>query len=262
MFRLAVPATIIGLFIAPAIAGAQDLSSTDVYMRIAGISEAGPPRVMDDLVVFTYEQQGYARYVAAAFGHENFETKHVFMARRRDGRPDLFYLAFPVDVGLERLEYRLIVDGVWLTDPFAPDYRRDSRGITLGIVELPEIPPYRERSPVFHRDGTVTFRFSSDIRISAVLETVHQRQVSAADLDQSRITLMGSFNGWDPFMYRLEPDPTREGFFSVRIPLQPGTHHYYFFVDGERVLDPFNRERSRDNRTGALVSTITVPPSR
>ena len=238
---------------------AQDLSSTDAYLRVAGISEAGPPRIMDDLVVFTYEQRGYARYVAAAFAHENFEKKHLFIARRRDDRPDLFYLAFPVDPAWKDLEYRLIVDGVWLTDPHAPDYRRDPRGITLGRVELPEIPPYREQSPIFHGDGTVTFRFSFELRMSPVLETVDQRQVSVANLDRPSISLTGSFNGWDPFMYHLRPDPAREGFFSVRVPLRPGDHFYYFLVDGERVLDPFNRVRARDSRTGTLVSAVSVP---
>lgn len=257
MFRFPVPFIILLATVSLPVA-AQHLGSTDTYLRVAGITEAGPPRIMDDLVVFTYEQQGYARYVAAAFAHENFEQKHLFVARRREGRPDLFYLAFPVDPTWNHLEYRLIVDGVWLTDPHAPEYRRDQRGITLGRVTLPEIPPYREPSPIVHKDGTVTFRFSFDIRISPVLETVDRRQVSVADLREPSITLMGSFNGWDPFMYRLQPDPSREGFFSVRIPLPPGTHYYYFLLDGERVLDPFHQDRARDRRTGALVSTITV----
>lgn len=252
-------ALVIMLSFVPNYAGAQGLDTTDAFLRVAGISEAGPPQVMDDLVVFTYEQPGYARYVAAAFAHENFERKHLFVARRREGRSDLFYLALPVDPAWKHLEYRLIVDGVWLTDPNAPEYRRDQRGITLGRVALPEIPPYREPSPIIHDDGTVTFRFSFDIRISAVLETVDRRQVSVADLEQPSISLMGSFNGWDPFMYHLRPDPAREGFFSVRVPLPPGTHYYYFLLDGERVLDPFHRNRARDARTGALVSTVTIP---
>lgn len=246
-------------FLASPPVGAQNVSDTDTFLRVAGISEAGPPRVFDDVVVFTYEQRGYARYVAAAFAHENFEEKHTFVARHREDRPDLFYLAYRITPGQESLEYRLIVDGVWFTDAHAPEVRRDSRGITIGRVHLPEMPPYREQSPVVHDDGTVTFRFSFDIRVSPTLETADRRQVSVVDFAEPRITLMGSFNGWDPFMYTLRPDPAREGFYSVRIPLQPGRHYYYFLLDGERVLDPFNRERARDRQTGSLVSAFTVP---
>lgn len=237
---------------------AQDFSRTDTFLRVAGISEAGEPVVLDEMVVFTYEQPRYARYVAAAFAHENFETKHLFLARRREGRPDLFYLAFPVEPGQETLEYRLIVDGVWMVDPHVRERRIDSRGVALGVVQLPKMPLYREQSPVVHGDGTVTFRFSFDLRVSPVLETVDRRQVSITDFDSPRISLMGAFNGWDPFMYPLRPDPRREGFYEVTIPLPPGRHYYYFMIDGERVLDPFNRERARDRQNGALVSTFLV----
>ncbi len=194
-------------------AATQDLAGTDTFLRVSGINEAGPPQVMDDLVVFTYEQREYARYVAVAFAHENYEQKHLFLARRREGQPDLFFLAYQVDPELPYLEYRLIVDGVWLTDPHAPDVRTDRRGIAVGRVDLPEIPPYREESPVIHNDGTVTFRISFDVRISATLETVDRRQVSVSHLEEPRISLVGSFNGWDPFMHPLRPDPTREGFY-------------------------------------------------
>ncbi|POR00977.1 hypothetical protein AU468_08890 [Alkalispirochaeta sphaeroplastigenens] len=243
-----------------ALAGEQRLLSIDSFLRVAGITEAGPPRVLDDFVVFTYEQREYARHVAIAFAHENFERKHTFTARARPGRSDLFYLAVPYSRGQDMLEYRLIVDGVWLADPHAPRRRSDSRGVTLGQVDLPEQPLYREESPRFHPDGTVTFRFSFDHRISPTLQTVTQRQISVSAFHEPRITLTGSFSGWDPFRHPLRQDPENPAFYSVRLPLPPGEHYYYFMVDGERVLDPFHRNYARDRQHGTLVSTVRVPP--
>ncbi|SIP86941.1 Glycogen recognition site of AMP-activated protein kinase [Alkalispirochaeta americana] len=241
------------------VAREQQLLSIDSFLRVAGITEAGPPRVLDDFVIFTYEQKSYARHVAIAFAHENFEQKHTFTARARQDRSDLFYLAYPYSRGQETLEYRLIVDGVWITDPHAPGKRTDPRGVTLGLISLPEQPLYREESPRFHSDGTVTFRFSFDQRISPTLQTVTQRQVSASSFHEPRITLMGSFSGWDPFRHPLRRDPEDPAFYSVRIPLPPGQHYYYFLVDGERVLDPFHRNYARDRQHGTLVSSVTVP---
>lgn len=232
--------------------------STATFLQVAGINEAGPPRVLDDVVVFTYEQQRYARYVAAAFEHEGYRELHVFTAREREGRPDLFYLSYPVDVERSQLHYRLIVDGVWLTDPHAPKVRTDRNGVTVGTVTLNEPPPYERRSPLVHDDGTITFFFALSSRVSPTLETVDTRQLSVSSFGTPRVTIVGTFNGWDPYMHRLT-GPDENGFYSIRLPLPEGPHYYYFLVDGHRVLDPLNGDRARDMQTGTYVSTFVVP---
>ena len=229
----------------------------DRWLEVAGITEAQAPRVFDDLVVFSFEQPRYARYVAAAFAHEGYRELHVFSARRREGRGDLFYLAYPVDPEWSRLEYRLVVDGVWLVDPHSPEVIRDDRGVEVGRVSLRVPPPYRQQSPIVHGDGTVTFMFSFDIRVSPTVETVDGRQLSVTSIRDPRINLVGTFNGWDPFMHRLT-GPDENGFYSLRLPVSEGSHYYYFMINGHRVLDSFNRERARDLQTDALTNMVVV----
>lgn len=242
--------------------GAQDRSdrgiSTTTFLQVSGISEAGPPEVFDDIVVFTYEQREYARYVAAAFEHEGYQELHVFTARKREGKPDLYYLTYPVTADQSRLHYRLVVDGVWLTDPNAPKQRVDRNGVTVGSVTLNEPPPYERTSPQINDDGTVTFYFALNTRISPTLETVNTRTVSIASFSNPRVSIAGTFNGWDPYMHRLS-GPDSDGFYSVTVPLSEGPHHYYFVIDGRRILDPLNERRSRDLQTGSFVSRIVVP---
>ncbi len=230
----------------------------DRWLEVAGITEAQAPRVFDDLVVFSFEQPRYARYVAAAFAHEGYRELHVFSARRREGRGDLFYLAYPVDTEWSQLEYRLVVDGVWLVDPHSPEMIRDGRGVEVGRVTLREQPPYRQRSPIVHDDGTVTFMFSFDIRVSPTIETIDGRQLSVTSIRDPRINVVGTFNGWDPFMHRLA-GPDENGFYSLRLPVSEGSHYYYFMINGRRVLDSFNRERARDLQTDALTNIVVVP---
>ncbi len=245
------------LFLGVALEETDAQVSTDTFLEVAGIREAGPPQIFSDVVVFTYEQREFARYVAAAFEHENFQELHVFTARKRDGEPDLFYLSYPIEGLSGEIRYRLIVDGVWIPDPNARKVSTDRRGISLSTVTLPEPPDYRTVSPRFHPDGTVTFSFAFHPRITPTLETVDARQLRVSMFDNPRVTVAGTFNGWDPYMHRLS-GPDENDFYSIRIPVPPGPHYYYFIVNGRRILDPLNDQRGTDLQTGALVSRMYV----
>lgn len=246
---------------APGAAAQAGGFSPELFLQVSSITEAGPPRVLEEAVIFTWEGPGFTRYVAAAFAHEGFQQLHPFVVRQREGRPDLFYLVYPVRPDMELLEYRLVVDGVWLVDPRAPQVRRDRMGVSLGQIPLLEPPVYRVTSPRPNGDGTVTFFFALDLRIAGSLETLDQRQISLENFPNPRITVAGSFNGWDPFAHRLHRSTGRPGFWEVTVPVPPGDHFYFFLIDGERVLDPINLQRARDRQTGARVSTFRHSPA-
>jgi hypothetical protein len=132
----------------------------------------------------------------------------------------LFHVfTIPVDLSGD-LEYRLVIDGLWVQDPLNPNYRRDgASGIVRSVVSLPQIrhPDAPNRGPV----GTLNFTFYAE--------------------SGGTVTVAGSFNNWDPFMYELrEAGPGR---YSLSLPLPPGTYQYVFFYRGERRLDPNNPRR-------------------
>jgi hypothetical protein len=235
-------------------------ADTDTWLQVSSITRSGPPRVFDDLIVLSYQSTRFVRYVAAAFAHEGYQELHVFSARSLADGSDLFYLPYPVDPGQDALEYRIVVDGVWMVDPHAPEVIRDGRGVAIGRVALREPPPYEVTSPRINADGTATFRFAFDSRIAATLETTDQQQLTMDAFDSPRISLVGTFNGWDPFAHRLSgPDP--EGFYTTTIPVDPGEHYYYFLIDGRRILDPLNRDHGRDLQTGARLSRFVADPA-
>ena len=225
----------------------------EVQIEIAVLERAGPPRVFEDWVVFSYEQTRFARYVAAAFEHEGYRELHVFQVKKREERSDLFVLPYPVDPRWGTLRYRLVVDGVWMSDPNAVTELHDANGIPIAGIALEPRSPRRLQSPVDHGDGTFTFLFPVDGTVYSTVETVDRRRLSIRRFDQPRVTLVGSFNGWDPFRHRLQP-AEREGFYQIRVPAGSGIQYYYFLVDGERVLDPINQNRARDLQTDTLVS--------
>ena len=118
--------------------------------------------------------------------------------------------------GILEVDYRLIIDGLWTVDPLNPLCVTGSGGLLQSRVIMPvRTPP-----------TATTFDAATGLRISY--------KSSPGEL----ITVAGSFNGWDPFMYVMKE--TSPGLYTFTLALPPGTYHYVFFKRGERLLDPQN----------------------
>jgi hypothetical protein len=217
--------------------GALDTESYQFIDRLLTLPGPREPILFDDGVIFT-APSSYRR-VGIAFAHEGFSRvywfKKLLSNRNEPPPPDpkskkppgiytdsgiLFY-AHTVPRGMKELEYRLIIDGLWTTDPLNPLKQLDPQsGMLRSVVRAksekiisapPEDPP-----------GIRTFRFRSD--------------------PGETVTLAGNFNGWDPFLYTL--NETRPGEYSITLPLPPGTYQYVFYLRGERFIDPENPRRA------------------
>jgi hypothetical protein len=148
----------------------------------------------------------------------------------------VFLLLMDVPEEVEELRYRLVVDGLWINDPYNPDSEEDAFGRVFSLFDLRERPAPEAVSPEIDTEGTVTFSF----------RTLPDRAVSVA----------GDFNHWDPFWHRLQETQPGEYRLTVRMP--PGRHFYYYVVNGQRVLDPINQDTARDYE-GFRVSTFYLP---
>jgi len=232
------------------IAAAADPESYEVIDRLLSLSGPGAPEIIDNAVIFTHTSQ--CRRAGVAFAHEGFSSVHWFRLLMipqdplqtliPEGKkfPDpykdsgiLFYIhEIPEDV--QELEYRLIIDGLWTVDPANPVRRRNAAsGLEYSVLPL----PVREKTPEIFRGppGTLNFSF----------------QGPPGEI----VTVAGSFNGWDPFMYKMKEGPA--GIYSFTLPLPPGRYQYIFFHRGQRRLDPHNPNRVY-SRDGAVVSEIVL----
>jgi hypothetical protein len=205
----------------------------------------------EDAVIFT-APSSYRR-AGVAFAHEGFARVYWFRQllvpqdpqnapippgkKRPDPYRDsgiLFYI-YQLPENIRELEYRLVIDGLWTTDPANTLSRKDNvSGLFYSVIPLPS----RENipGPLKGPPGTLSFSFKGP--------------------PGETVSVAGSFNGWDPFMYELTESPP--GLYSLTLPLPPGKYQYVFFHRGERFLDPynFNRVYSRD---GKAVSEIEIP---
>ena len=230
---------------------AVDIESIETYRlidRLLRLPGPGAPEIFEDMVIFTASSSH--RRVGIAFAHECFAIVHNFrpLFIRRDPRdisprernPSEFrdsgivFHLHKIPEGVTELEYRLIIDGLWTTDPANPNTRWDSTsGLRWSIFAIPdrEIIPHPLNGP----PGSLSFSFRGP--------------------PGETVTVAGSFNGWDPFMYELREGP--RGTYTITIPLPPGRYQYVFFHRGQRFLDPYNPNRVYA-RDGSTVSEIVI----
>jgi cyclomaltodextrinase len=76
------------------------------------------------------------------------------------------------------------------------------------------------------------------------------------DKEYDKITLFGSFNGWDRTNLPMT-DEDGNGVFETSVALDPGIYQYKFFGDGEEIVDPLNPEKI-SNGMGSFNSIRSI----
>lgn len=211
---------------------------------VAGISRARGPVVSGRFIVFT--ASGKARHIGIAFEHEKYQTIYSFqrIARKDEmGEPRkdetgkvmesvLFYIA-QIPPGFHELRYRMVIDGLWTTDPLNGQSEYDyDNGMTVSSVPVDYYEIFQTNNV---NQGEVRFTYTGT--------------------SGKTIRLAGSFNNWDPFMYEMTE--TSPGQYELTLPLPAGTWYYAYFDGMTQVPDGSNREQAY-TRDGRIASVVTV----
>lgn len=242
-----------------------ELDDIHLYREIRGLNEAEAPRFVQGHLLFTYRpsererRSRFTRMVGISFAHEQFSRVYAFKRLSLSEYPseDLFYYVMPAPKEREELLYRIVVDGLWGTDPENPRSRPVAGGVSASLVEVPREYRGEESLPAVG-DEQVRFALHLDENLTPFLTTLRQERLPTGEFAGHTVYVAGSFNNWDPFMHRLRQDPRNPRRFvgSVRVP--PGRHFYYFVIDGVRVLDPNNTDYGFDSQTETRASRILV----
>jgi hypothetical protein len=227
--------------------GAADIESYQFIDHLLNLSGPEKPDIYEDKVIFT--ASSHYRRVGIAFAHEGFARVYWFqklmLPRNDETSPEgqsnkkadpyrdggLLFFIYETPENIRELRYRMVIDGLWTTDPLNPLRITDpASGLTHSLVSVPSGTPSPAGSPAA---GQATGRATST--------SPGTLQISYTAPPGERITLAGSFNGWDPFMYELRE--TKPGFYSLALFLPPGVYQYVLFYRGERILDPNNLNR-------------------
>lgn len=219
-----------------------EIESTQYTKLVSRISRVQPPIVDGKYVIFTAD--GSARFTGIAFGFEDYKTIHPFQRIvRRDqyGKPEkddagklreiiLFYIA-EIPPATRELRYRMVVNGLWSTDPLNTSIAYDyDNGMDVSVLPVGYYEVFQTNSV---KKGEVDFACEAE--------------------PGSVITLAGTFNNWDPFMYEMtEISP---GKYELSLPLPKGTWYYAYFMGTTQLPDTTNHEHAytKDGRVASVV---------
>lgn len=203
-------------------------------IKIKGLTEAGPPERIAELLLFTYQPDHPVRTMGLRFEHENYTVFHTYMQNQNR----IFFYLYNIPEGLTDITYRICVDGIWMHDPANPNRKQDITGLIFSRVRLGKMVRRALSNPAISAGGEVGFAFKT--------------------LPGSVISIIGDFNHWDPFADKLtEVEP---GLYRITLKLLPGRHYYLFVVNGERLIDPYNLESVVDHED-FRYSTFYLPPT-
>ncbi len=217
---------------------AEEQSSIDVYTYgelVETIARADAPVITGKYIIFT--AAGAARHAGIAFEHENFQSIHAFQRLYRseeetDSKKSILFYIMQIPEEMRELRYRLVIDGLWSTDPLNPDEVFDySAGMSLSILK---IPYQKEYKTAVENNGRTRFVYQGE--------------------SGKKIYLAGTFNNWDPFMYVLEE--VMPGRYELYLPLPNGVWYYAYFKDGKQIPDTTNHEHvyMADGRTASVIA--------
>ncbi|HDP80195.1 MAG TPA: hypothetical protein ENN21_05065 [Spirochaetes bacterium] len=132
--------------------------------------------------------------------------------------------------------YKLVVDGLWTSDPGNPNRDDDGAGSYVSLLGAPRAA-----------EGTqLSFRRAGRDYIEFRLYKPEARMVS----------LVGDFNNWNPENDLLEKD--HNGVWRLKKRLTPGSYRYRYIVDGRWMPDLYNENTASDSN-GKLCSLLKVP---
>lgn len=194
---------------------------------ISYVKQAGPPKITDQGLVFTYKpEKNIPKYVAVSGDFDGWRDVHI-MTRNHF---DVFFFVYDtpgtrgilLDEGV--YQYRFLVDGIWINDPDNPRTVFDSKGTKLSYFSVKKPVLLLDYNPVPLKDNVYIFYYKND--------------------SAKKVNLTGDFNNWNP--YSLPMKRGKCGYWEIEVDIPPGLYAYQFIVDGTYIKDPLGQSMMVD----------------
>ncbi len=218
------------------VTGGLTEEEADYANLVTSITKVKAPYMKDGYIVFTAEKD--ARFVGIAFDFENFKTIHPYQKHNSynesgEVKDSLFFYALKLTKDMQKIKYRIVIDGLWTLDPTNESKGFDrSTGLLLSIYDATrEIPPATEQL----KDGIVRFVYQGE--------------------SGKQIRLGGSFTNWDSWIYEMKE--VQPGLYQFELSLPPGTYQYAYFTGMNMLVDITNPQRCY-TVDGKTASQITI----
>ncbi len=232
----------------------QGLQDTLLFQALSSIKEQIPPFIYDKYAVFTYFDTNENSSVSIASSTNNYKEPLPFF--RLQSNKKVLVQLIQRKAYDTTLQYRMVINGVWSYDTSNPNTIIDPNGIPLSTITIPSLDS--QYIPSFIPLGNNRVRFVLSSATSAI--NLHSTAMRGAAIDLSKahaIYLNANFTGWDPFLLKMEQNTIIDGAYIADVTLSPGTHYYYFQIDGKGILDPKNDDIVQ-LKNGLYVNRIVI----
>ncbi|MBQ0051404.1 MAG: isoamylase [Treponema sp.] len=217
----------------------KTVETPDTYeydQLVSKLSGVSAPYVKENYIVFT--APATSRSVGIAFDFEDFKIIHPFQLYKThsyegDVTNSWFFYVADRPKRTSRISYRLIIDGLWTTDPLNKNISYNSNeGYTLSYLDIDV------------KDPIITEKTASGLTHFVCFTESGQK-----------IRLGGSFTNWDSWIYEMaEVAPGR---YEIDIPLHAGTYYYSYYNGISSFIDSTNPVKGY-SPDGRVVSCITI----
>lgn len=193
------------------------------------------PYQKDDYIIFTAEKG--PRHIGIAFDFEDYKQIHSYMIKNTTDIDDnivesSYFYILELPENIEQISYRLIIDGIWTTDP--SNYNRYYNPYTGIEVSTLSVTNNHVNETKNTKEG---------------IHFIYQGETG------QKIRLAGTFTNWDSSIYELSE--TRPGYYELYLPLPSGTYYYAYYNGTYSFVDETNPDRAWSNE-GRETSKITV----
>ena len=201
-----------------------------LHLKIMSTNETVDPQIWNNTIFLTASSEKNPRFVGVAFDYESYSRIHPFEINENG-----IYVYTADAPEQEEIQYRIIIDGLWMADPLGKNNYKDQYGIIISRLKVDRPSFIKVKGPVSNRSGVTNF--------------------SIRTRPDSTVSIVGTFNGWDPYMTPMSESAT--GVYTTDLRLKKGDYYYYFIIDGEKAMDPMNFARAM-NSEGEEVSRIMI----
>ncbi len=223
-------------FIYISIINANENNSYDYSNVVYNISQIKSPYIQDGFLVFTEKKEAHS--IGIVFSFENYKIVHQFKIHETHDVDNkvlfsCFYYLLAIPKNINTVNYRIIIDGLWTTDPNNKNIFYDStNGISLSQINIPQIHTLETDQ---QKNGIVHFIYKGK--------------------SGKKITIGGTFTNWDPSIYQL--NEIKPGIYELDLALSPGTYYYNYYMGITPLLDNTNRHHAY-RKDGRPISVIKV----
>jgi hypothetical protein len=176
----------------------------------------------------------------------------------------------------KNLEYRFVVDGIWMADPLNNQSVRKLNGALVSVIDLSRLAPPAIISPEIETPAppsatTLVRQAPEQATLTALASSRQARKVTLRWVGEpnQEVYVAGSFNQFDPYLSPLEaigndPRHPERTVYQIELRLLAGQYLYYFVINGKPRLDILNPRHGFDaqglkNPENPSYSEVLVP---